>query len=270
MAIRYVEAGCTMDYMERKAFQEETGVELGYAKPVLRNVYGEPELKMGNGQDEQLGLFYVKKDVTSHEGRVVAVEREHSVRIMSDVWADLTFVVVYEPNGPEGVGSEDILERMEKGMLPGHKPGMFRRIQVANSEFGGPAGAVYRYNVDAPDWLMEVYEAHKAGFNLRKKLSEYDRRQDDILAERRTVRPDKWVRVVRGRKVKIGTEGLVFWTGDSQWGRKVGIAIPQEDGTFKKEKAVGRYGKEYERYADVRWTYTKNCAVIDLKTGREL
>jgi len=33
------------------------------------------------------------------------------------------------------------------------------------------------------------------------------------------------VRVARGRKVKIGTEGVVFWVGSSQWGMRVGLRV---------------------------------------------
>ena len=48
-------------------------------------------------------------------------------------------------------------------------------------------------------------------------------RQDKEEAE--TVRLHKQVHVVRGRKVPIGTEGDVFWMGDSGYGMSVGIRL---------------------------------------------
>lgn len=66
------------------------------------------------------------------------------------------------------------------------------------------------------------------------------------------------MRVVKGNKVAIGTEGVIFWLGNTQkygpsrWAKtvtKIGIAL---DDT---KDARGRY-------ANVVWTYIQNVEVV--------
>jgi hypothetical protein len=49
------------------------------------------------------------------------------------------------------------------------------------------------------------------------------------------------VKVLRGKKVALGTVGVVFWMEDGQWGLRLGI-----------KNATGVY-----------WTAAKNCVVVD-------
>ena len=42
-------------------------------------------------------------------------------------------------------------------------------------------------------------------------------------AEAKMVRKGKTVRVIKGRKVPVGTEGVCIWHGDGKYGRRVGI-----------------------------------------------
>lgn len=190
---------------------------------------------------------------------------------MSDCWASISYAVVYEPTREAtGIAST---QPAFNGTPGARKPlgpcGTFRRIQLSVSGHD-PYSRLRVAKVDAPEWLKEVYEAWHLGRIYARAISAYDRTEDVRRQNRRYADKGKWVRVVRGRKVKQGTEGLVFWTGASQWGTKVGIALPQEDGTFRKEKKTGRYGGTFESYKDVAWTYLKNVAVIDKPGGRIL
>jgi hypothetical protein len=49
------------------------------------------------------------------------------------------------------------------------------------------------------------------------------------------------VKVLRGKKVPLGTVGVVFWMEDGQWGLRLGIK--NDTGVF--------------------WTAAKNCVVVD-------
>lgn len=275
MSIRLTKTACILDYNARHALEAKLGERLEWPTISLDRENGIASLEMRNGKAEQLGLYYISQDETSHEGRVVAREVDRGVRIMSDVWADLTYVVVYEPTleqtGLYSTEPDWTGERNEAGELP-QKPkgrcGYFRRIQVGNSEFPGGTHELTSYNVDASPEIQEIYKTWKQGEAFRQAEFGYDRQEQRDQESRRVVDVDRWVRVVRGTKVRKGTEGLVFWTGDSEWGTKVGIAIPQEDGTFRKVKKPGRYGKVFESYADIQWTYAKNCAVISGPGGR--
>jgi hypothetical protein len=241
MPIRFLNARCILDYKARSEFEQEHGrVEFPHIV-----VGPEPRLEMRNGKGEHLALFYLE-DTTKYVDQVVAVETSTGVRIMSDVWADITWAIIYDPTRENG-----------------H---YFRHIQTASSECQGH----WERNiatVDASEEIQDIYRCHKLGNEFRQRLDTEDARQWRLMADRACVERDRWVRVVSGRKVEIGTEGIVFWVGDSPWGRKVGVALPQPDGTFRKEKRVGTGGRTYDSYADIAWTYVKNLEVISGPRG---
>lgn len=83
---------------------------------------------------------------------------------------------------------------------------------------------------------------------------------DAYLGSLKKVEKGDKVRVLRGRKAPIGTEGIVFWVGEentyggySRWSQtkstKIGIA------TSDKRNEKGQY-------TDVVWTYSQNCEAI--------
>lgn len=269
MAIRHIKTTCMMNWDDRVKLEQDKGKRIGNCRVTLSARTGNvPQLSMDNGEQTQLALFFISQDKTTHVGRVVAVEVDHGVRVMSDVWADITYAIVFEPTREHtGVFSTEIdwsnkLPNGEYGQKPRGACSYFRRIPVSNSEFETNLGELISWEIDAPADIMEIYEAAQRGGRFRAALRDYDHREERALDTRRTVAIDKWVRVIRGRKVRQGTEGLVFWSNESPYGTKLGIAIPREDGSFRKTQKTGRYGKVFDNYADVAWTYSKNCAVI--------
>lgn len=73
--------------------------------------------------------------------------------------------------------------------------------------------------------------------NLRKVYRYYFRlvrRAFDEANMERATTPEKGkrVRVVKGRKVPIGTEGVVFWIGDGKWGTRAGIQTDEGERVF--------------------------------------
>jgi len=253
MPVRHIKSDCLLNYSDRVANNVEW--------PELRLVSGSPEFYMRNGKHEHLALFYIKQDITTHHGRVVAKEIDYSVRIMSDVWADLSYVVVYEPTR-EHTGAfsteRDYTENVDKPKGP---CGFFRRILVQNSEFASHDDEFVAFEIDASNEIKELYETYKKGLSFKEKERSYNHEQERILRERKEVSIGKWVRVVKGRNVEHGTTGKVFWIGQSQWGQKIGIAIPNNDGTFRMNG---------NQYANVVWTYGKNVAVVSGMNGRVL
>lgn len=116
------------------------------------------------------------------------------VRIMSDVWAWMTFARVWD-------GAKVI------------------EVPVGDSEFGADAKVV----VDAtPEVLAAVaaWEAAKAAAAAKAAtIAHVDRLVD--YAKKVTVGKD--VTVVKGRKVAKGTTGRVFWLGSGRFGYRVGL-----------------------------------------------
>lgn len=255
MPIRTIKKACLLDSKERFAFQKETGSYPSACIVDFNFITNEPKLRITEKENCHLGLYYIAQDELTHEGMVVGFETE-TVRVMSDVWEEFRYAVVYEPNGPVGPGAENV-----------KNPEMFRRVHIpANWASTHEQDYVFAM-VDASNEIKEIYEAWKAG---KRWADRHERRRAaeakairDAEIERQTVRKGKWVEVTRGRKVPQGTKGLVFWLNDSKWGVKVGIALPNEDGTFETEPREARNGRIYDSYKNIAWTYAKNCDVIE-------
>lgn len=131
--------------------------------------------------------------------------------------------------------------------------GDLKEVEYNTTRFAGGGNC----RVDAtPQTWSEV------GAYCRNRLADLIYR--DVQEAARVVEKGKRVRVARGRKVPIGTEGELFWIGQtnvyggySKWSqrdvRKVGVAT-----TERKD--------ERGRYADVAWTYESNLEVANPET----
>lgn len=117
-------------------------------------------------------------------------------RIMSDVWAYITYAKVWSPD-----------------------EGRVKLVAVGNSEFGSSGS----FEVDASDEvkaLAAAWEAKElAKRRLSDKISDISKRVEAAKLPSR----GKRVKVVRGRKVAKGLTGLVFWAGEGRWGWRVGF-----------------------------------------------
>jgi len=161
----------------------------------------------------------------TYEKRVLDTETKHSVRVMSDVWADLYFAVVWddEADAPKNVG-------------------------LGNSEFGCDVKAVVDADNKTLDkWATwceakrirdeELAEAHR----IAEKKRRAEEAEKNAENRARAVRKGVKVKVVKGRKVPKGTVGECFWEGHGQYGPRIGLK--EADGT-------------------VHWTATSNCIAI--------
>jgi hypothetical protein len=111
----------------------------------------------------------------------------------------------------------------------------------ANSEYGA-AETLAEVEVDAP---AEVVAAHEAWTAAREAAAAaLERRRRAARLER-----GKAVRVARGRKVPVGTEGVVIWLGESRYGLRVGV-----------KDAAGT----------VHWTAAGNVEVLVDETGEAI
>jgi len=104
-----------------------------------------------------------------------------------------------------------------------------------------------RCSVDATDEVRAKYQALQA-------KREQDRR-DEFAVNRAfshciTIEKGREVEVFKGRKVKVGTVGRVFWIGNSQYGLRLGIATS--------DRKNSRGGNK-----DVAWVAEGNCRVLN-------
>ncbi len=92
-----------------------------------------------------------------------------------------------------------------------------------------PAGI----EVDAPEAIMEAWTLEQAAKAAARKAAAartaIRRQMREAEVEAHTPSKGKTVRVARGRKVPVGTVGVVKVNCDGQWGRRVLLTL--EDGT---------------------------------------
>lgn len=138
---------------------------------------------------------YTRTGEVTHEGLVLEIYRT-TERVMSDVWADFSHARIWDPHT--------------------RSPSS---IYLSNSEFGGDKEA----EVDATPEVVAAWEAWKAEELVKARRLAHEAACDQ--AHKRLLVPSIGhnARVVRGRKVPVGTEGVVTWAGPSTFGPRVGL-----------------------------------------------
>lgn len=116
-------------------------------------------------------------------------------RIMSDVWADMGYARVWDE----------------------------AESRVREVGYAGDGRTYGTVEVDATDDVKAKAAAYDASVAAaaakRERESEVNRRVSYAMK----VEVGKDVVVVKGRKVKKGTAGRVFWMGEGKWGVRVGL-----------------------------------------------
>lgn len=93
-----------------------------------------------------------------------------------------------------------------------------RSETVGVTDIGPGCDYLDRVEVDATPEVLALAAAWEA--------AEYERRRFEAgEREAKVVERGKVVRVVRGRKVKLGTIARVFWVGDRGFGPRVGMKV---------------------------------------------
>lgn len=130
---------------------------------------------------------------------------DYNVRKMSDIWADDFYMVVWTGTGTKRVFTH------------------------SNFELQGPAADA---RVDATPEVKAAYAEWKAEQDRiaaeraeTARKAEAERREKDCERMVKCPVVGSTVRVVKGRKVPVGTEGVVTWKGDDRYtgGTRIGI-----------------------------------------------
>jgi len=146
---------------------------------------------------------------SEHVGRVLDIYSKVE-RIMSDVWDDVSYAVVLLDDGST------------------------QTIHLGTTEFGWN----YKAEIDAPaqviaDWKARVEAAAKAAHEARMKYEAEERaKQYEADCKRSALAPTKGrtVTVVKGRKVPVGTAGVVVWEGSDSFRGEARIGIKDASG----------------------------------------
>ena len=160
----------------------------------------------------------VEKTWTTHEGLVVGAEFTRCERVMSDVYADVSYCRVWNPT----------TKTVKTVTLGTHFELCFK---YGNAE------------VDAPAHILKAVElqeevAQQAAQQVHQERLEREAREA-ALHDWHIPQRGMLMQVVRGCKVKKGTIGRVFWLDDFRSPTRVGLATSQV--------------KVNGRYRDVAW-----------------
>lgn len=141
---------------------------------------------------------------TTHEGLVLSPAYRREERVMSDIYADVSYCQVWNP-----------ATGLAETVCLGH-----------HFELGITFGAA---TVDATPAIMATFKAQQEAARLahedaERKLAEA-REQERKLAAHNRPEKGKIMQVVRGRKVPKGTIGRVFWLDDERNPCRVGLAL---------------------------------------------
>ena len=162
----------------------------------------------------------IEREWTSHEGLVVSESWTREERVMSDVYANVTYVNVWNPD-TEDVERINLGEHFELGFKFGTS------TLDASSEI---LDEVARREVEAKRLADEKWES--------RRIADSRKRVEDLFNV--PVR-GKVMEVVRGRKVAKGTVGTVFWIGDG----RVGLALSDAKDASGRNKDVAWVNSEY-------------------------
>jgi|SaaInlLV_10m_DNA_2_1039722.scaffolds.fasta_scaffold04524_4 hypothetical protein len=156
----------------------------------------------------------VIKRWTTHEGLVVSESWTREVRAMSDVYCDVSYVNVWNPET--------------------------KQVETVSLGYQFECNSTYGHStIDASDAVLETIKqerdiaarAAKVASEARRVQQSRQRAQD---AHNRVAR-GKTMRVVAGRKVRKGTVGQVFWMDDLRKPTRVGLDLTgRKDGNGRR------------------------------------
>jgi len=143
-----------------------------------------------------------ENDGETHVGLVMSENFIHEERVMSDIYAPVSYCLVWNPQ-----------TRQSERLCLGH------HFELCN-RFGHAA-------VDIDPQILEDWEKFRSEAGERALEAErlFHEQEAEKEAERELKRVKKGSRavVVKGRKVPRGTVGTVIWTGDSKYGPRIGL-----------------------------------------------
>lgn len=152
--------------------------------------------------------------IVTYEGRVLRVFRE-DYRAMSDVYTVALFAEVLENDGT-----------------------IQRHMVNAGFECDVNGGTA---EVDATPEVLAAAKIYNDVVAAERTARHLMRMAEEKEAERKRPSKGKTLKVVKGRKVPVGTEGVCIWLGNGQYGSRVGI----------KDSA-----------GNVHWTAASNCEAV--------
>jgi len=107
----------------------------------------------------------------------------------------------------------------------------FRPVAIYHHWFDGDSQQLGKAEVDALAELVEAYRKQKADEAARERALEEVKRELSL-------EKGKYIKVVKGRKVPIGTEGLCIWHGPGTWGMRVGLKTKEGEVFWTAESNV--------------------------------
>lgn len=146
----------------------------------------------------------------THQGCVLK-KGWQTVQVMSDIWEEAPFALVWDGEKPRELRTDY------------RRGGEFGLVDLEwSGHYSGEA------EVDATPETLAAYAAYEKA----REDAEFEKRraaaQERAEQEAREPKAGRWVKVVRGRKVPQGIQGLCFWKGCTRYGERVGVQVGDE------------------------------------------
>ncbi len=194
-----------------------------------------------------MAVINTEKNITTHIGQVLSLDVWRNKQVMSDVWEDIPYAVVFD-----GV----------------------KEIEVWNC-YGT------RCEVDATPEVIAAHSAWKVRLAalcdsagaLDDRISTLERQIKGRTGPVQLRRGDE-AHVYKGRKVPVGTKGRVFWIGDCTFGVRVGLELADGSKVFtaidnvtteaEAKKVTENNAKRPERKAELAKLVAERAILSDL------
>jgi hypothetical protein len=94
--------------------------------------------------------------------------------------------------------------------------------------------SIMSYRVNLPDSVLNHLNSKlEVKFDpFMEDMVKAFRAKEAIKVQKRQLSIHSPVKVIKGRKVPIGTEGEIFWIGETKWGKSVGIRLIDDTRVF--------------------------------------
>lgn len=137
--------------------------------------------------------------------------------------------------------------------------GRYVVVLMADGTYQRVIGRDLPVDVDATAEQIQAYKNKVVADDLAAKA-----RAAEMAAEleAKTPRKGKMVEVVRGRKVPVGTRGIIFWMQEMTFSPRFNNGYRKGPDTVKIGIALDDQKDAKGRYTNVVWTYQANVEVV--------
>lgn len=178
-----------------------------------------------------MAITRIETGEVTYKGAVLSVSVNDNYQIMSDVWGYAQRVLVYQADSKAA--------------------NKFVSLNYNIGEYG--VDKSYKIEIDATPEVIQLYLDERYRMELDRLLFQEEKRVSALEVGAK-------VKVFKGRKIPIGTEGTILKIIDGSYGKTALVA--DMDSGFK--MVTSKYGKQFKQYNVQNWVTLANLVRTDI------